>query len=321
MNNNLLEIKNLHAAVDGKEILKGVDLTIRRGEVHAVMGPNGAGKSTLGAVLAGRPTFEVTAGSVLYDGRDLIALSPEERSWAGLFLSFQYPVEIPGVSITNFMKAAVNARRKAQGLPELTPGEYLKLLKEKMAFVQMKGEFARREVNVGFSGGEKKRNEIFQMAMLEPTLSILDETDSGLDVDALRIVAEGVNRLRTPQTAAIVITHYQRLLEYIVPDVVHVLKDGRIVRTGGRELVDLIEEKGYGPYLTPRIGHGLGMEEHEEPYIFGGNSVILEKGMCFSDEPGIYLPDWGGVRIEDDITVTDDAGRSITDFPRELRIL
>ena len=245
MNNNLLEIKNLHAAVDGKEILKGVDLTIRRGEVHAVMGPTGAGKSTLGAVLAGRPTFEVTAGSVLYDGRDLLALSPEERSWAGLFLSFQYPVEIPGVSITNFMKAAVNARRKAQGLPELTPGEYLKLLKEKMAFVQMKGEFARREVNVGFSGGEKKRNEIFQMAMLEPTLSILDETDSGIDVDALRIVAEGVNRLRTPETSAIVITHYQRLLEYIVPDVVHVLKDGRIVRTGGRELVDLIEEKGY----------------------------------------------------------------------------
>ena len=245
MNNNLLEIKNLHAAVDGKEILKGVDLTIRRGEVHAVMGPNGAGKSTLGAVLAGRPTFEVTAGSVRYDGSDLLALSPEERSWAGLFLSFQYPVEIPGVSITNFMKAAVNARRKAQGLPELTPGAYLKLLKEKMAFVQMKGEFARREVNVGFSGGEKKRNEIFQMAMLEPTLSILDETDSGLDVDALRIVAEGVNRLRTPETSAIVITHYQRLLEYIVPDVVHVLKDGRIVRTGGRELVDLIEEKGY----------------------------------------------------------------------------
>ncbi|MBO5545112.1 MAG: Fe-S cluster assembly ATPase SufC [Bacteroidales bacterium] len=241
----MLEIKNLHAAVDGKEILKGVDLTIRRGEVHAVMGPNGAGKSTLGAVLAGRPTFEVTAGSVLYDGSDLLALSPEERSWAGLFLSFQYPVEIPGVSITNFMKAAVNARRKAQGLPELTPGAYLKLLKEKMAFVQMKGEFARREVNVGFSGGEKKRNEIFQMAMLEPTLSILDETDSGLDVDALRIVAEGVNRLRTPETSAIVITHYQRLLEYIVPDVVHVLKDGRIVRTGGRELVDLIEEKGY----------------------------------------------------------------------------
>ena len=241
----LLEIKGLHARVEDKEILKGVDLTIRRGEVHAVMGPNGAGKSTLGAVLAGRPTFEVTAGSIRYDGRDLLAMSPEERSWAGLFLSFQYPVEIPGVSITNFMKAAVSARRKAKGLPELTPAEYLKLLKEKMAFVQMKGEFARREVNVGFSGGEKKRNEIFQMAMLEPTLSILDETDSGLDVDALRIVAEGVNRLRTPETSAIVITHYQRLLEYIVPDVVHVLKDGRIVKTSGRELVDRIEEKGY----------------------------------------------------------------------------
>ena len=241
----LLEIKNLHASVGEKEILKGVDLTLRRGEVHAVMGPNGAGKSTLGAVLAGRPDFTVTDGSIRYAGQDLLALSPEERSWAGLFLSFQYPVEIPGVSITNFMKAAISARRNAQGLPELTPGEFLKLLKEKMAFVQMKGEFARREVNVGFSGGEKKRNEIFQMAMLEPTLSILDETDSGLDVDALRIVAEGVNRLRTPETAAIVITHYQRLLEYIVPDVVHVLKDGRIVETGGRELVDRIEREGY----------------------------------------------------------------------------
>ena len=245
MNKVLLEIKNLHASVEGKEILKGVDLTIRRGEVHAVMGPNGAGKSTLGAVLTGRPGYTVTAGSILYDGRDLLALSPEERSWAGLFLSFQYPVEIPGVSITNFMKSAVAARRKAQGLPELTPGEYLKLLKEKMALVQMKGEFAKREVNVGFSGGEKKRNEVFQMAMLEPTLSILDETDSGLDVDALRIVAEGVQKLRTPENAAIVITHYQRLLEYIVPDIVHVLKDGRIVLTGGRELVDRIEKEGY----------------------------------------------------------------------------
>ena len=246
MNNDiLLEIKNLHSSVGEKEILKGVNLTLRRGEVHAVMGPNGAGKSTLGAVLAGRPDLTVTEGSVRYAGQDLLALSPEERSWAGLFLSFQYPVEIPGVSITNFMKAAIAARRKAQGLPELTPGEFLKLLKEKMAFVQMKNEFAKREVNVGFSGGEKKRNEIFQMAMLEPTLSILDETDSGLDVDALRIVAEGVNRLRTPETAAIVITHYQRLLEYIVPDVVHVLKDGRIVKTGGRELVDRIEQEGY----------------------------------------------------------------------------
>lgn len=245
MNDILLEINNLHANVEGKEILKGVDLTIRRGEVHAVMGPNGAGKSTLGAVLTGRPGYEVTEGSVTYDGKDLLSMKPEERSWAGLFLSFQYPVEIPGVSITNFMKAAVNARRKAHGLEELKPAEYIKLLKEKMAFVQMKSEFAKREVNVGFSGGEKKRNEIFQMAMLEPTLSILDETDSGLDVDALRIVAEGVNALRTPQTSAIVITHYKRLLDYIVPDIVHVLKDGRIVKTAGRELVDVIEEKGY----------------------------------------------------------------------------
>ena len=245
MNDILLEINNLHANVEGKEIIKGLDLTIRRGEVHAVMGPNGAGKSTLGAVLTGRPGYEVTEGSVTYDGKDLLSMKPEERSWAGLFLSFQYPVEIPGVSITNFMKAAVNARRKAHGLEELKPAEYIKLLKEKMAFVQMKNEFAKREVNVGFSGGEKKRNEIFQMAMLEPTLSILDETDSGLDVDALRIVAEGVNALRTPQTSAIVITHYKRLLDYIVPDIVHVIKDGRIVKTAGRELVDTIEEKGY----------------------------------------------------------------------------
>ena len=245
MNDILLEINNLHANVEGKEILKGLDLTIRRGEVHAVMGPNGAGKSTLGAVLTGRPGYEVTEGSVTYDGKDLLSMKPEERSWAGLFLSFQYPVEIPGVSITNFMKAAVNARRKAHGLEELKPAEYIKLLKEKMAFVQMKNEFAKREVNVGFSGGEKKRNEIFQMAMLEPTLSILDETDSGLDVDALRIVAEGVNALRTPQTSAIVITHYKRLLDYIVPDIVQVIKDGRIVKTAGRELVDTIEEKGY----------------------------------------------------------------------------
>ena len=245
MNEILLEIKNLHAEVEGKEILKGLDLTIRRGEVHAVMGPNGAGTSTLGAVLTGRPGYEVTGGSVMYDGKDLLAMKPEERAWAGLFMSFQYPVEIPGVSITNFMKAAVNAKRKSLGLEELKPGEYLKLLKEKMAFVQMKSEFAKREVNVGFSGGEKKRNEIFQMAMLEPTLSILDETDSGLDVDALRIVAEGVNALRTPQTASVVITHYKRLLDYIVPDIVHVLKDGRIVKTAGKELVDIIEDKGY----------------------------------------------------------------------------
>ncbi len=243
--NILFEIKNLHAGVEGKEILKGIDLTIRRGEVHAVMGPNGAGKSTLGAVLSGRPDLKVTEGSVLFMGRDLLAMSPEERSWAGVFLSFQYPVEIPGVSITNFMKAAVNARRKAQGQPELKPAEFLALLKENMNFVKMKPEFARREVNVGFSGGEKKRNEIFQMAMLSPVLSILDETDSGLDVDALRTVAEGVNALRTEETSYIVITHYHRLLEYIEPDIVHVLKDGRIVKTAGKELVDRIEKEGY----------------------------------------------------------------------------
>lgn len=243
--NILLEIKNLHAGVEGKDILKGIDLTIRRGEVHAVMGPNGAGKSTLGAVLSGRPDLKVTEGSVLFMGRDLLAMSPEERSWAGVFLSFQYPVEIPGVSITNFMKAAVNARRKAQGQPELKPAEFLALLRENMNFVKMKPEFARREVNVGFSGGEKKRNEIFQMSMLSPVLSILDETDSGLDVDALRTVAEGVNALRTEETSYIVITHYHRLLEYIKPDVVHVLKGGRIVKTAGKELVDRIEKEGY----------------------------------------------------------------------------
>ncbi|MBQ2006969.1 MAG: Fe-S cluster assembly ATPase SufC [Bacteroidales bacterium] len=245
MNDILLDIKGLKAGIEGKEILKGIDLSIGRGEVHAIMGPNGAGKSTLSAVLAGRPEFNVSQGSISYNGEDLLALSPEERSWAGIFLSFQYPIEIPGVSITAFMKAAVNARRKAAGLPELKPAEYLKLLKEKMAFVQMKGEFARREVNVGFSGGEKKRSEIFQMAMLEPTLSILDETDSGLDVDALRIVADGVSRLRSPQTSSIIITHYHRLLEYIVPDYVHILKDGRIVKSGGRELIAEIEKNGF----------------------------------------------------------------------------
>lgn len=245
MSEILLEIRNLHAGIEGKEILKGVDLTIRRGEIHAVMGPNGAGKSTLSAVLAGKPQYTVTEGSIFFAGRNLLEMTPEERSWAGIFLSFQYPIEIPGVSITNFMKAAVNARRKAAGEAELSAGDFLKLMKEKMAFVKMKGEFARREVNVGFSGGEKKRNEIFQMAMLDPTLSILDETDSGLDVDALKIVADGVNTLRTPEKSSIIITHYQKLLEYVVPDVVHVLKDGRIVRTAGRELVDEIERNGF----------------------------------------------------------------------------
>ena len=245
MSDILLEIKDLHAEVEGREILRGIDLTVKAGEVHAIMGPNGAGKSTLGAVLSGKPGYTVTGGSASYMGRDLLAMAPEERSWAGLFLSFQYPVEIPGVSITNFMKAAVNARRASQGLPEMTPGDFLKLLREKMAFVKMKGEFAKREVNVGFSGGEKKRNEIFQMAMLDPTLAILDETDSGLDVDALKIVADGVNALRTPEKSIMVITHYQKLLEYIVPDVVHVLKEGRIVRTGGRELADYIWKNGF----------------------------------------------------------------------------
>lgn len=245
MNDILLEIKGLKAGIEGKEILRGVDLTIRKGEIHAIMGPNGAGKSTLSAVLAGKENFTVTGGSIKFLGQDLLEMSPEERSWAGIFLSFQYPVEISGVSITNFMKTAVNSHRKAKGLEELKAGEFLKLMKEKMAFVQMKPEFSKREVNVGFSGGEKKRNEIFQMAMLDPVLSILDETDSGLDVDALRIVASGVNALHTSEKAAIVITHYQRLLDYIVPDVVHVLKDGQIVKTAGRELVAQIEDKGY----------------------------------------------------------------------------
>ncbi len=244
----MLEIQNLHAGIDGKEILKGIDLHIGKGEIHAVMGPNGAGKSTLGAVLTGRPGYEVTEGTVLYNGRDLLSMSPEERSWAGLFLSFQYPIEIPGVTITAFMKAAVNARRQAQGLPEMKTGDFLKLMKEKMAFVQMAPEFAKREVNVGFSGGEKKRNEIFQMAMLDPALSILDETDSGLDVDALKIVAGGVNALRSPERSAIIVTHYQKLLEYVQPDVVHVLKAGRIVATGGREIIDAIESKGFDQF-------------------------------------------------------------------------
>lgn len=243
--NNLLEIRDLHAGIEGKEILHGINLTIKPGEIHAVMGPNGAGKSTLSAVLAGRPDYTVTSGSITFAGKDLLAMSPEERSWAGLFLSFQYPIEIPGVSITNFMKAAVNARRKARGELELSAGQFLKLLKEKMTFVGMKGEFAKREVNVGFSGGEKKRNEIFQMAMLEPKLSILDETDSGLDVDAMRIVAEGVNKLKTPETSCIVITHYDRLLEMIRPDVVHVLYKGQIVKTAGPELAKEIQERGY----------------------------------------------------------------------------
>ncbi len=242
----ILEIKNLHAKLkEGREILKGMDLTINEGEVHAIMGPNGAGKSTLSAVLAGRDTFEVTEGEVTFMGENLLEMSPEQRSWAGIFLGFQYPVEIPGVSNTNFMKAAVNEHRKAKGLPELSAAEFIKMMKEKMAIVQMNQSFSSRGVNVGFSGGEKKRNEIFQMAMLSPKLAILDETDSGLDVDALRIVGNGVTQLKTPQNASLVITHYQRLLDYIVPDIIHILYDGRIVRTSGAELALEVEKNGY----------------------------------------------------------------------------
>ena len=234
---------------DGEEmVLENFNLVVPQGTNVAIVGETGAGKSTLSAVLAGKPQFTVTSGSITFMGQDLLAMSPEQRAWAGIFLSFQYPVEIPGVTITNFMKTAVNAHRQGKGLEPLKAGDFLKLMREKMAFVQMKPEFAKREVNVGFSGGEKKRNEIFQMAMLDPTLAILDETDSGLDVDALRIVANGVNALHTPEKSAIVITHYQRLLDYIVPDVVHVLKDGKIVKTAGRELVADIEEKGYDIY-------------------------------------------------------------------------
>ncbi|MGI5847885.1 MAG: Fe-S cluster assembly ATPase SufC [Candidatus Cryptobacteroides sp.] len=241
----LLKISGLRVRVADREILGGIDLEIRPGEIHAVMGPNGAGKSTLAAILTGKPNYEVTDGSVEFLGRDLLAMKPEERAWAGIFLSFQYPIEIPGVSITNFMKTAIQAQRKARGQEPMKAGDFLKLMKEKMALVQMKPEFAKREVNVGFSGGEKKRNEIFQMAMLNPILSILDETDSGLDVDALKIVADGVDALHTPETAAIIITHYPKLLEYLRPDVVHVLKAGRIVATGGRDIIDRIEKSGF----------------------------------------------------------------------------
>ena len=241
----MLEVKNLHAKIGDKEILKGIDLVIRDGETHAIMGPNGSGKSTLSAVLVGNPLYEVTEGEVRYHGKDLLAMKPEERAHEGLFLSFQYPVEIPGVSMVNFLKAAVNEKRAAKGLPKLKGMEFQKLMNEKRQIVELDSKFTRRSVNEGFSGGEKKRNEIFQMAMLEPTLSILDETDSGLDVDAMRIVAEGVNKLRTPETSCIVITHYDRLLEMIRPDVVHVLYQGRIVKTAGPELAQEIQEKGY----------------------------------------------------------------------------
>lgn len=241
----MLVIKDLHASIEGKEILKGVNLTVRPGEVHAIMGPNGSGKSTLSSVLTGNPAYTVTGGSVEFYGKDLLALPPENRSHEGLFLSFQYPVEIPGVSMVNFMRAALNAKRKYFGQEPLSASEFLKLMREKRAIVELDNKLASRSVNEGFSGGEKKRNEIFQMAMLEPKLSILDETDSGLDVDAMRIVAEGVNKLHTPETSSIVITHYDRLLEMIKPDVVHVLYKGRIVKTAGPELAKEIQERGY----------------------------------------------------------------------------
>ncbi len=249
----MLEIKDLHANINGKEILKGINLNIKKGEVHAIMGPNGSGKSTLSSVLVGNPAFEVTKGSVTFEGKDLLALSPEDRSHEGLFLSFQYPVEIPGVSMVNFMRTAVNEKRKYLGQDSLTASEFLKLMREKRAVVELDNKLANRSVNEGFSGGEKKRNEIFQMAMLEPKLSILDETDSGLDIDALRIVAEGVNKLKTSETSCIVITHYQRLLDYIKPDIVHVLYNGRIVKTGGPELALELEERGYD-WIKAEVG-------------------------------------------------------------------
>ncbi|KAA6342633.1 putative ATP-dependent transporter SufC [termite gut metagenome] len=241
----MLEIQDLYAGINGKEILKGINLTIHQGEVHAIMGPNGSGKSTLSSVLVGNPAFKVNRGSIRFCGRNLLEFTPEERSHEGIFLSFQYPVEIPGVSMINFMRVAVNEQRKYKGLPILSAAEFLKLMREKRAIVELDNKLANRSVNEGFSGGEKKRNEIFQMAMLEPCLSILDETDSGLDIDALRVVAEGVNRLKTPQTSYIVITHYQRLLDYIKPDIVHVLHQGRIVKTAGPELALELEKRGY----------------------------------------------------------------------------
>jgi Fe-S cluster assembly ATP-binding protein len=241
----MLEIRNLHATVAGKPILKGLDLTVRAGEVHAIMGPNGAGKSTLGNVIAGREGYEVTEGEILFKGRDILELEPEERACEGLFLAFQYPVEIPGVNNTYFLRAALNAQRKYRGEPELDSMQFLKLVREKLKILHIDDDLMHRAVNEGFSGGEKKRNEIFQMAVLEPALAILDETDSGLDIDALRLVAEGVNRQRSPERSMIVVTHYQRLLDHIVPDVVHVLADGRIVASGDADLARKLEDEGY----------------------------------------------------------------------------
>ena len=241
----MLEIRDLHASVDGKEILKGINLKVKKGEVHAIMGPNGSGKSTLAKVLAGHPSYEVTGGEVIYDGKNLLEMSPDERARAGVFMAFQYPVEVPGVSNAQFLRLAYNERQKHLGEEELDPLEFKDLLKEKAALVEMDASFMTRSVNEGFSGGEKKRNEILQMAVLDPKLAVLDETDSGLDIDALRIVAEGVNKLHSPEKASIVVTHYQRLLNYIVPDFVHVLSGGRIVKEGGKELALELEEKGY----------------------------------------------------------------------------
>lgn len=241
----MLVIKNLHAEIEGKKILKGINLEVKPGEIHAIMGPNGSGKSTLAAVLAGKEEFKVTEGEIYYQGQDLMKLNAEDRSKEGIFLSFQYPVEIPGVSMINFMKTAINEQRKHKGLKPMTSAEFLKYMREMKELVELKSDLANRSVNVGFSGGEKKKNEIFQMAMLKPVLSILDETDSGLDIDALRVVANGVNKLKTPENASIVITHYQRLLDFIVPDVVHVLYEGKIVKTAGKELAFELEEKGY----------------------------------------------------------------------------
>jgi len=242
---NMLKIRNLHASVDGKQILKGLDLTVNAGEVHAIMGPNGSGKSTLASVIAGREGYEVTDGEVLYQGRNLLDLAPEERACEGIFLAFQYPVEIPGVNNTYFLRAALNAQRKYRGEPELDSMQFLKLMRDKLEILHIRDDLMHRAVNEGFSGGEKKRNEIFQMAVLEPALAILDETDSGLDIDALRLVAEGVNRQRSPDRAMLVVTHYQRLLEYIVPDFVHVLANGRIVASGDADLALKLEEEGY----------------------------------------------------------------------------
>ncbi|MEX0841895.1 MAG: Fe-S cluster assembly ATPase SufC [Xanthobacteraceae bacterium] len=249
----LLEIKNLHAEVDGKKILNGLDLTVEKGQVHAIMGPNGSGKSTLAYVLAGRPGYTVTQGQVLLDGKDLLIMEPDERAAKGVFLAFQYPLEIPGVASMTFLRTALNAQRKRRGEPELSTPEFMKKVREVAGKLSIDPEMLRRAVNVGFSGGEKKRNEILQMSLLEPRLAVLDETDSGLDIDALRTVSEGVNRLRSPERSMIVITHYQRLLDYIVPDVVHVLSKGRVVKTGGKDLALELEARGYAQYQDEAV--------------------------------------------------------------------